>query len=174
MSIKKLIILILSSLVLASPPSYSGTLVPLLKDDPYFTVELQKHYVVKTFALPPGGEMSLAIAIHAWNRAARDHDFISYTRGQSSAPHIYVIPMDINGLGGIALPLDPNVCVIQIVPQYLMTPEIYMHEIGHCLGFAHNTRDKDAVMAPHTLRKGPGIDPATTWSLRFLLRLLTN
>lgn len=169
MSIKRLIFLLFSISTLAFIPSHADALVPLLKDSPYFTVTLKPHYVVKTLWLSFEANIAVQIAIDAWNKAAQSQDFISQTEGESDSPVIFITNTELEGFEGLALPFADKVCVIQVVPQYEATPQIYAHEIGHCLGFAHNTKDKNNVMQPYGLRKSLDIDKATTYTLRFLL-----
>jgi hypothetical protein len=153
--------------------------VPLFRDhkDPDFhTWLLQKSYRVASLFFPPESEAAIDNAVEAWNTASEQPGFMRHVESKDPTANIYIIPSYYITLLeplGVAQFFGPHVCVIQISIQAAYDAEVYAHEMGHCLGFAHNREDTGSLMHPSILHGTPRVDDPTALELRKLLKELT-
>lgn len=145
--------------------------VPLhiFSEDPIdHNYKLKPKYTVSTLFLTPEAEESVDLAISAWNQAAGFNTFITRVDNTTEA-NIYVALTFESMPAGMARAYNPKVCVVTVSMLYQEDPEVFSHEFGHCLGFAHNEADQEALMQPHKMQGSPEVDFKTQQTLRHLL-----
>lgn len=145
--------------------------VPLhiFSEDPIdHNYKLKPRYTVSTLFLTPEADASVDVAIQAWNQAAGSNSFITRMDNTQEA-NIYVASTFEVAPAGMARAYNPKVCVVTVSVLYDEVAEVFSHEFGHCLGFAHNEDDPEALMQPHKMQGSPEVDFKTQQTLRHLL-----
>lgn len=136
-------------------------------------VKLKPHYKVSTWDADDISQLGVKNAVEQWNKAAKK-DFIEYAppNPEDSSPNIYVIPMHLGWTGGVALVMNQDMCVVLVSYRYAYNIGVIMHEIGHCIGFAHDTTRTDSIMHPNAaiIEEYKAIDNSTAKTLRNLLK----
>lgn len=147
--------------------------VPLLSEYPEFSyLKLQYHYTVYGMWFAETDSATLQVAVDSWNAAAKDLDFMQIVSDPGHA-NIRLLPVPLRpGLLGEAFPLTDGTCVIVVADHLMNWAPLYEHEIGHCLNFAHNKKQKDSIMQPHDLSHSPKVDAVIGAEVRRLRKIL--
>lgn len=144
--------------------------VPLLKNIEGFEYIVTKpNYTIK-FMWPDSEEHEILLraAVAEWNHAAKNEEFITFTDGDANI-NVIVLNYTEGDTVGLALPFGPNQCTILIKTDHSLNPLLYLHELGHCLGFAH-TNDKREIMYPVLQKDNYTIGKSTSKTLRKLIK----
>lgn len=146
--------------------------VPLLKDIQGFEyVTLRPHYRVSSVLW--GNSLAneqLARAIKTWNDATNTSDFLTQVNpGEQADIYVDLSYLDAR-FGGITMLHKNGPCVISIDDNFAYSASAYQHEIGHCLGFAHDLPSQKDTMYPNLM---PNLEPIDTDLAKYLKRHLT-
>lgn len=110
---------------------------PLLRQDGFEFIKTKKHYKVQVMFMTGVQFGALKVAVKEWNKAM-GYEFITFEYDRTQRADIYISVMATPQTHGIALPFNSEECTIIIGESMPVLPSVYVHEIGHCLGLAHN------------------------------------
>ena len=147
--------------------------VPLLykteRDMPF--TKLQRHYFVRVTWGDDLSKLATGNAMDAWNKAAGVLDLLQFAKKDDKA-NIYVTPLGMTDFDGITAVFPDGVCILHVDPAFQYKIPLYIHEIGHCIGFAHNDIDLDSIMRSNTLSVHFEVDAKTATTLKELIKKL--
>jgi hypothetical protein len=145
-------------------------------------VILQPQYRISPLFLDDLSSIGLKNAADAWNVAAGNPEFIVMANNPEHA-NIWVSSIslaqivegkEIYTLNGVMFPLSGVHCFIILNEHKRYNVETMTHEIGHCLGFAHQPKDKKSIMFPYSGEKPRSITKKISKWLRRALNDLTD
>lgn len=154
--------------------------VPLFTEYPgveFKDWKLQRSYRVASLFFPEEGEEAIDNAIEAWNTASGNPTFMRHVSPKDTSANIYIVPsyyLTLLEPLGVAHFFNAHLCSIQVSIQAYNDAEVYAHELGHCLGFAHNKEDRASIMHPSAMHGTPRVDENTAQALREMLNTLTR
>lgn len=90
--------------------------------------------------------ISARFAIATWNAAAGKELLVE---DNNMVPDFILSTIDLpDPILGVAIPTG-NHCYLGIRPDQKDNANVFVHELGHCLGFGHNEENDTSIMAPY-------------------------